>query len=102
MPNEEAPVGSGDVDGRTNRLIRAVAAEKDAQLQGVQAILKRITFIAAGVVFALCFWRYDFGLAPSLAAAVLTMPGRWPCLRQPPPRSFPPPTRPRARRFQCA
>jgi hypothetical protein len=29
-------------------------------------------------------------------------PGRWPCLRQPPPRSLPPPTRPRARRFQSA
>ena len=56
---------------RDDELSRLVD-EKRAQLEGATAVLKPLAIVADLVVFALCFWRYNFGVVLSIGAAVLT------------------------------
>jgi hypothetical protein len=51
-----------------------LAVEKAAQIEGAKVVLKPLIFIVAAIVFVLCYWRYDVGLALSIGAAVLTYP----------------------------
>jgi hypothetical protein len=53
---------------------RELAAEKAAQIEGAEVVLKPLVFIAALIMFALCFWRYDLGLVLSIGAAILVVP----------------------------
>jgi TRAP-type C4-dicarboxylate transport system permease small subunit len=66
-----------DLDERTCQLVRELAAEKAAQLEGAKAVISLLAFIVVVAVFALCFWRYDIGVVPSVGAAILAIPVIW-------------------------
>ena len=51
-----------------------LAAERHAQLEGAKVVLRPLTLIIAISAFAICYWRYDFGLFLSLLAALLVIP----------------------------
>jgi uncharacterized protein (DUF58 family) len=53
------------------RIAEELAAEKRAQLEGAQAVIKPLTLIACGAAFALAFWPYNLGLLLSLGTAFL-------------------------------
>jgi hypothetical protein len=61
-------------DPRISQLIRELAAEKAAQLEGAKAVLKPVTILAAIIAFILCFWRYEIGLLYSIGVALLIVP----------------------------
>jgi len=54
-------------------LARELAIEKEAQIEGAKAVLKPLTFLAAIIVFAVCFWALEIGLPLSIAAAILAI-----------------------------
>jgi hypothetical protein len=56
------------------RLPRELAAEKAAQIEGAEVVLKPLVCIVALIVFALSFWRYDLGIVLSIGAAILVVP----------------------------
>jgi hypothetical protein len=80
VPLEEGWVDAEDggyeegPQGRSDRLTRELAAEKQAALEGARAIIKPLTFVTAAIVFALCFWRYSLGFPVSIGAALITFP----------------------------
>jgi hypothetical protein len=63
-----------DDDELINQLMRELAAEKDAQIEGAKLVIKPVVFIAAVTVFILCFWWYEIGLLLSIGAATLAIP----------------------------
>lgn len=57
-----------------NQAIHELLTKREAQLKTATLILKPLTIVAAVVVFALCFWRYEMGLLLSVGVAILTFP----------------------------
>ncbi len=62
-----------DPDERTDRLIRELAAEKQAQIEGAKVVLKPLSFVVSIAVFVTCFWWYGLSLLLSIGAAIVTM-----------------------------
>ena len=56
---------------RVNQLMHELAAEKAAQLEGANTVIKPLTVIVDIGAFAVCYWRYDLGLILSVGAGVL-------------------------------
>lgn len=60
-------------DPRTNQLIHELAAEKAAQIEGAETVLKSLAVIVVILVFVACFWWYEIGLLLSIGAALVTL-----------------------------
>lgn len=60
----------GMATGEINSLLQDAQVDKEAQMR----VLKPVIFVAAIIVFFLCFWQWDIGLPLSIGAAILTIP----------------------------
>jgi hypothetical protein len=68
---------------RSARAFRELAAEKQLQLERAEAVIQPLTFVAAVIVFAVCFWRYSLDFPVSIGAALLTVPAMGLCVSLP-------------------
>lgn len=61
-------------DAEADKLAKELLAEKTAQLEGAELVLKIIAAIVCIIVFAVCFWWYEIRLLFSIGLAILSFP----------------------------
>jgi Flp pilus assembly protein TadB len=62
-----------NIEHDTREAFEKLKLEREAQLEGAKAALLPFYIVVAGLVFVLCFWRFNEGLVLSIGAALLTI-----------------------------